>query len=148
MKKKIIVLKNLYEKLYCSFLKRGLKDLLKLNVDRSLVLINKNKKFLLKHLLINLFLILNIFVEAKKVRIRRKSFTVPFSIRFKRRLYLIIKWLVQAIKLNKKKDALFLKIESEILLIITKNINSKSLQIKKSNNTLLLSNRSNINYRW
>lgn len=148
MKKKIIILKSLYEKLYCSFLKKGLKDLLKLTIDKSFVNLNKNSKFLLKNLLIHLFSNLNIFVEAKKVRVRRKSFTVPFSIRFKRRLYLIIKWLIQAIKLNKKKESLFLKIQSEILLIVTKNMNSKSLQIKKSNNTLLLSNRSNINYRW
>jgi len=146
--KKNIILKTLYEKLYCSFLRKGLRDVLKLNVDNSFIYINKHKKFFFKNLLINIFLNLNIFVEAKKVRIRRKSFIVPFTIQLKRRLYLIIKWFIQSIKLNKKKESLFLKIQNEILLIVNKNVNSKSLQIKKLNNTQLLSNRSNINYRW
>ena len=62
-------------------------------------------------------------------------------------IYLMIKWLLQAIKNDNRKvpvsDKLFLEINQTI-----SSSSSKSLDIKNSNITQVLANRSNIHFRW
>jgi len=72
---------------------------------------------------------------------------VPFSIRLKRRSYLIIKWLMQAVKEDSRKISMPEKLSSEILDTIKKNP-SRSVKIRNFNISQALSNRSNIHYRW
>ena len=96
---------------------------------------------------LQLFLKLNSFVETKKVRIRRSTHLVPFAITLKRRSYLIIKWILLAVKEDIRKISITEKLASEIEQTIGKNA-SKSVKIRQSNIVSALSNRSNIHFRW
>jgi ribosomal protein S7 len=68
----------------------------------------------LQTLILKIFLKLNSFVEVKRVRVKRSSHLVPFSIRLKRRSYLIIKWLMQAVKEDTRKVSMSEKLFVEI----------------------------------
>ena len=99
-------------------------------------------------LLIKLFLKLNSFVETKKIRFKRSSHVVPFVITsFKRKSFLIIKWLMEVIEEDKRKVSLSSKLSKEILSVL-KNNSSKALSKKKLNIKNAISNRSNIHFRW
>jgi ribosomal protein S7 len=99
-------------------------------------------------LLIKLFLKLNSFVETKKIKFKRSSHVVPFVITsFKRKSFLIIKWLMEAVEEDKRKVSLSSKLSKEILSVL-KNNSSKALSKKKLNIKNAISNRSNIHFRW
>ena len=99
------------------------------------------------YILFKVFLKLNVFVEAKTVRVKRRSHIVPFSLGLKRRSYLIMKWLIKSIVENQKKINSSHKIAEEILCLIN-NAQSKAIKLRNLNNNLSLANRSNIHYRW
>jgi ribosomal protein S7 len=98
--------------------------------------------------LILLFRKLNCFVETRKILIKRRIHLVPFSIKIRRRLYLIVKWLIKAIDYNKKKLSTSDKLSNEILAVFKKLSGSKVLNFRKLNNQQSVSNRSNIHFRW
>jgi ribosomal protein S7 len=139
--------KNLYSNLLGFFIKKGKKLKSKKILDNAFFLVSKKTGFSFSYILFTIFLKLNIFVEAKKVKIKRRSHIVPFSISLKRRSYLVTKWLMQSILQNTYKKPTSLKLSEEILnLLIEKT--SKSLKMKTLNNSQALLNRSNIHYRW
>ena len=146
LKKKIFIL-NLYNKLLGFLIKKGKKNKAKFIIDKAFFLVSKKTGFSMSFLLLKLFSKLNVFVEAKTVRIRRRSHIVPFSIGLKRRSYLIIKWLIKSVSENNEKISMVKKIAKEIFLLI-KTKNAKSLRFRNLNNALALANRSNIHYRW
>ena len=74
----------------------------------------------------------NTFVEVKKIRIKRSTHIVPFPITFKRKSYLIIKWLIEAIKEDTRKISTSEKLSSELINVLKKS-SSKALQKKKLN---------------
>lgn len=139
--------KNLYLNLLGFFIKKGKKLKSKKILDNVFLLLSKKTGFSFSYILFSIFLKLNIFVEAKKVRIKRRSYIVPFSISLKRRSYLITKWLMQSILQNKSKISTDKKLYQEILELLTEKT-SKSLKMKALNNSQALDNRSNIHYRW
>jgi len=96
---------------------------------------------------LKIFLKLNTFVEIKKIRIRKSSYIVPFSINFKRRVYLITKWLLSSSKENNSSISFAEKLSLEIISIV-KNSSSNSLKKKNTNISLAFANRSNIHFRW
>ena len=98
-------------------------------------------------LMLKLFLNLNSFVEVKKVRVGRRSLLVPFSITLKRRSYLIVKWLMQAIKEDNKKTPLSTRLADEIISVLNGSL-SKSKKLRNLNISQAMANRSNIHYRW
>jgi len=138
---------NLYKNLVGFLIKSGKKSKAKSIVDGAFINVSKKTKRTLPFLLSNLFLKLNTFVEAKKVRVRRSSHVIPFSIGLKRRSYLIIKWLMKAVNENTARIAIADKLSEEVLLII-KNSNSKAFGFKKLNNNLAVINRSKMHFRW
>ena len=79
----MILRKNLYSKLLGFFIKKGKKVKSKKILDNAFFLVSKKTGFSFCYILYTLFLKLNIFVEAKKVRIKRRSVVVPFSISLK-----------------------------------------------------------------
>jgi small subunit ribosomal protein S7 len=109
--------------------------------------VSKSTGLSFNEILTKLYSKLNSFVEIKKIKVRRGFHLVPFPISHKRSTYLMIKWLLQAIKDDKRKipvsDKLFLEINQTI-----SSSSSKSLDIKNSNITQVLANRSNIHFRW
>ena len=143
----MILRKNLYSKLLGFFIKKGKKVKSKKILDNAVFLVYKKTGFSFCYILYTLFLKLNIFVEAKKVRIKRRSVVVPFSISLKRRSYLVTKWLMQSVLQNEGRILTEIKLFEEILKVLT-NSSSKSLKMKSLNNSQALANRSNIHYRW
>jgi len=143
----MILKKNLYSKLLGFFVKKGKKVKSKKILDNAFFSVSKKTGFSFCYILYTLFLKLNIFVEAKKVRIKRRSVVVPFSISLKRRSYLVTKWLMQSVLQNEGRILTEIKLFEEILKVLT-NSSSKSLKMKSLNNSQALANRSNIHYRW
>ena len=139
--------KNLYNKIINFFTKKGNKVKATNLVNSAFDKISKSTGLSFNEILTKLYLKLNSFVEIKKIKVRRGFHLVPFPISHKRSTYLIIKWLLQAIKDDKRKvpvsDKLFLEINQTI-----SSSSSKSLDIKNSNITQVLANRSNIHFRW
>jgi ribosomal protein S7 len=139
--------KNLYNKFLGFLIKKGNKISARSILNTSFLTVSKKTGLPLHILLLKIFLKLNSFVEVKKVRVQRSSHLVPFSIRLKRRSYLIIKWLMQAVKEDSRKISMSEKLSSEILDTIKKSP-SRSVKIRNFNISQALSNRSNIHYRW
>ena len=81
------------------------------------------------------------FVLEKKVHF------VPFPTTYKRRIYLVIKWIINATLEDKRKLNFSEKLSLEIFNLI-KNKSSKSLKIKRNNFSKALINRSNLHFRW
>jgi small subunit ribosomal protein S7 len=139
--------KNLYNKIINFFTKKGNKVKATNLVNSAFDKVSKSTGLSFNEILTKLYLKLNSFVEIKKIKVRRGFHLVPFPISHKRSTYLMIKWLLQAIKDDKRKvpvsDKLFLEINQTI-----SSSSSKSLDIKNSNITQVLANRSNIHFRW
>ena len=139
--------KNLYKKIINFFTKKGNKVKATKIVNEAFDKVSKETGLSFNSILSKLFSKLNSFVEVKKIRVRRGFHLVPFPISHKRSTYLIIKWLIQAIKEDKRKISFSDKLFSEINQTISSS-SSKSLEIKTSNISQVLSNRSNIHFRW
>ena len=138
---------NLYNKLLGFLIKRGKKNKAKQVLNKAFFLVSEKTGHSMSYILFKVFLKLNVFVEAKTVRVKRRSHIVPFSLGLKRRSYLIIKWLIKSILENEKKITSSHKIAEEILCLIN-NSQSKAIKLRNLNNNLSLANRSNIHYRW
>ena len=110
-------------------------------------MVSKRLKRSPKTLLLLLFSKLNVYVETKKVKIRNRSYTIPFSLASKRRSYLTLKWILTVIRENKKKTSFVRKLTAEIIQTLTTS-KSKTLTLKKINNNQAFLNRSNSHYRW
>jgi small subunit ribosomal protein S7 len=139
--------KNLYNKFLGFLIKKGNKISARNILNNAFLVVSKKTGLSLHILLLKIFLKLNTFVEVKRVRVQRSSHLVPFSIRLKRRSYLIIKWLMQAIKEDNRKISMSEKLAFEISNTIKKSP-SRSVKIRNLNISQALSNRSNIHYRW
>jgi ribosomal protein S7 len=116
-------------------------------INKSFYLISKKSKRFSTLLLITLFYKLNVFVEARNIKVRRRNYIIPFPINLGRRFYLIIKWLFKAINKNNKKIPISSKITKEFRLTL-KNLYSSARFSRKKNNKLLQKNRSNTHFRW
>lgn len=139
--------KTLYNKLLGFLTKKGNKIGAVKLINSAFLKVSTTTKLSMNKILLKLFLKLNSFVEVKKVRVKRSFHLVPFQITLKRRSYLIIKWLIQAIKTDTRNISFSDKLAFEIENTL-KTENSKSLNLKTLNTTLALANRSNIHYRW
>jgi small subunit ribosomal protein S7 len=140
-------IENLYNKFLGFLTKKGKKLCAERLLERALILVLKKVKRKKSIVFLRLFLKLNTFVEVKKVKIRNRSYIVPFSLSLKRRYYLVIKWLLLSIKENKEKISTSKKLASEVLTTLTKP-KSKTLILKRTNNKKAFFNRSNFHFRW
>jgi ribosomal protein S7 len=138
---------NLYKKVLGFLIKKGKVSAAKQILDNSILLASKHTGIPMEMVLLKVFLKLNIFVEVKRIKIRRRTFFVPFPITIKRRTYLILKWVLESSSRDKHKQSLEIGFSKEIIQILTNN-SSKSLKSKSDNLALALSNRSNAHYRW
>ena len=139
--------KTLYKNFLGFLVKKGNFLSAKKILDKTFLEVSKKTGLSMELALFNLFLTLNSFVEVKKVRIRRRSFIVPFPISLKRRSYLVVKWLMNAVKDDSKRDSLSNKLSHEIINVI-KGSATRSKKLKSSNISSAMANRSNIHYRW
>lgn len=139
--------KTLYMKFLGFLVKKGNLISAKKILDKTFFFVSKKTGYSTEVSLLNLFRILNSYVEIKKVRIRRRSFLVPCSININRRSYLIVRWLIQAVHEDLRKDSFANKLSLEIINVL-KGISTRSKKLKISNISQSISNRSNIHYRW
>jgi ribosomal protein S7 len=85
-------------------------------------------------------------LELRKIKIRRNVHLVPFPTTINRRRFLLSKQLVSGVKINKKKINTSKKLAEQLISFLIKrgyNYNKKKLLIKQ-----IVTNRSNIHYRW
>jgi ribosomal protein S7 len=143
MKKKI----QLYNKFVGFITKKGKKPKAKVIFDSALFNVTQKLKIPLNKLLLKIFLKLNSYIEIKTIKIRKKVHFVPVPTTYKRRIYLVIKWIINATSEDKRKLNFSKKLSLEILNLI-KNKTSKALKIKKNNFAKALINRSNLHFRW
>lgn len=139
---------NLYTKLLGFLTKKGNKLKSKVIIDTVFLNLSKLTKRSTSFLLYLLFQRLNIFVESKIIRIKRRTHIVPFSVSLKRRSYLVAKWIVLALVENNKKVSVVEKIQEEIVEILKGSNLSKALKLRLNNNKQALANRANMHYRW
>jgi small subunit ribosomal protein S7 len=144
MKKKSF---HLYDKFVGFITKNGKKPKAKVIFDSALFNVTQKLKIPLNKLLLKIFLKLNSYIEIKTIKIRKKIHFVPFPTTYKRRIYLVIKWIINATLEDKRKLKFSEKLSLEIFNLI-KNKSSKSLKIKKNNFSKALINRSNLHFRW
>ncbi len=140
--------KTLYTKLVRFLIKNGNKKKAKQIIDTAFLRVSYKTNQSLVYILLKVFSTLNSFVEARTFKMKKRSFVVPFSLTFGRRIYLIAKWLVTAAILTKKRTSLSSRLTSEILLILKKHPSSKALQLKSLNTKKANANRSNLHFRW
>jgi ribosomal protein S7 len=138
---------SLYDKFWGFLVKKGNKSKAKKILDYAFLEVNRKTSYSREKSLVKLFVKLNSFVEVRKVRIRRKFVLVPFPIRLKRRSYLVVKWVMQSVRRGNKKNSLSKRLTQELLNILTKS-KSKSRNLRKSNFSKALANKSNTHYRW
>ena len=144
MKKKNL---HLYNKFVGFITKNGKKPKAKVIFDSALFNVTQKLKIPLNRLLLKIFLKLNSYIEIKTIKIRKKVHFVPFPTTYKRRIYLVIKWIINATLEDKRKLNFSEKLSLEIFNLI-KNKSSKSLKIKRNNFSKALINRSNLHFRW
>lgn len=146
--KALVYLKNsLYQKLLGLIIKKGKKTKAKGLLVRACKKLIIKTNYSLSYIFLKIFSKLNSIVEVKTVSVKRSQHIVPFSINLKRRVYLIIKWLLLAVLENTKKISLSDKIYEEMLNIVT-NMPSKAIKLKTENFQRAYANRSNIHFRW
>lgn len=138
---------SFYSKFLGFLIKKGGKLKGKKILDETFLSVTTKTKHSKQVALMMLFRSLNSFVEVKKVRVRRRFVLVPFPISLKRRSYLIVKWIMQSIKKDKKRNSFSNKLAREITSIL-KNVSSKTKKLRRLNFSQALANRSNIHFRW
>ena len=149
MLKKEKVFKNLlYVKFLGVLMKKGKKTKAKKILDFVLLKVSKEVKIPVNLILYKIFFNLNTFVEIRRVRSRRSSHFVPFNISFSRRLHLVLKWILMAVRSDKRRVGLVNKLSVEIFRIVTNLPSSQSLKLKGLNNSQAFANKANIHFRW
>ena len=138
---------HLYNKFVGFITKNGKKPKAKFIFDSALFSVTQKLKLPLNKLLLKIFLKLNSYIEIKTIKIRKTAHLVPFPTNYKRRIYLVIKWIVTAALEDKRKLNFSKKLSLEIFNLI-KNKSSKALKIKKKNFSQALINKSNLHFRW
>jgi len=139
--------KSIYTNFLGFLTKDGKKKKAKLILDTAFLKVSRELKIPTHLILIKIFVKLNCFVETKRIRIKRSTHIVPFSITFKRKAYLVIKWIMESVYEDERKLSTSEKLHFELLSIL-KNKSCKTISKKDLNLSQALNNRSNIHYRW
>jgi len=138
---------GLYEKLVGLIQKKGLKSKANQILNKTLILISKELKISVKNILLSIFNKLKTSVETRTVDVRRRLHEVPSPVNFKRKMFLIAKWLLKSVFKDKKKRSIILKLKYHITKVLQSN-NSLPYKTKKYYINKAIENRSNFHYRW
>jgi ribosomal protein S7 len=140
--------KTLYNSFVNSFILKGKKKIAKNIIDGTLLSLSKSTGISLVKLLFNIYLKLDYFIEIKQVKIKRRTYTIPFSISYSRRIYLIIKKIKSATESTKRKTSFSENLKVELYNILKLSNNSKALKLLRNNQAQSKTSRSNIHFRW
>lgn len=145
LKKKDFI--NLYSQFISLVFKQGKKSLWEKSLATLFFILKKKINYSKNFILLKLFLRLHTKVEIRIVKSRKRINLIPFFIKFKRRCFLSLKWLLEASKKNKQKKCLKQNLLLEVLLILQKK-SCVSLNLLEENNLLSYKNRANMHFRW
>jgi ribosomal protein S7 len=141
-------LKNsVYGKFVGILMKKGKKLQSKRILDGAFQQVGLRLGISVESIIMQLLLKLNTFVELRKIRFRRSSHDVPFAVDSNRGLYLVVRWLLESVKEDKRHLSTKEKLVFEILNTLTTS-NSKTLRKKESNFLSSIKSRSNSHFRW
>lgn len=152
--KKLTTINSFYKKFVGLCIKKGEKTkALKFvqetlqNVSREL---NISTNFILLKLLNRLKMSLELKTVRKKVRKTKKKIfhIVPYPIRKKRELFLIIKLILKSIDKKDVKKSSTQKLTQELITLFKAKKKSAAFKIKRSTIQAALKNRSNKHFRW
>ena len=138
---------KLYQKLIGLFIKNGYKFKALKIVEGALKLTSSYLNLSVNSILLKVFNKLKTSVESKKIRVRRSFHFVPFPVNFKRKIYLIAKWILVGVEKQKIKKSTDFKLYSELVKII-RTKHSISYKSKRYNIYKSLQNKSNLHFRW
>jgi len=144
---KISFKSHLYNKFLGFLNKKGGKIKAKKILSESFLILSKRTGLSVRLILLKIFLKLNTFVEVKRIRVRKRVTLVPFYIKYNRRLYLVVKWIMMAVKEDTRRIPIINKFSNEVLQLLS-NKSSKALKFKENNVSQVLLNRSNMHFRW
>jgi hypothetical protein len=115
----------------------------------ALIFSNLSLKFHYSRSLILAKIFIRLFtrVELKKVKSRKRITYIPFFIKFKRSVFLALKWIFLGAFCNMMKVSFQNKLYIEIVQILSLR-SCFSLKKLEENNINSFNNRSNIHYRW
>jgi len=138
---------DLYRKLIGLIQKKGNKAKATKILDSALFLVRKELKVPNKQILLRLFNKLKISVEPRVIKVRRRLHDVPFPVKYERKTFLIVKWLLKSVSKDKRKQSIVLKLKRHIIKVIT-GPNSLPYKTKRYFIHKTIENRSNFHYRW
>lgn len=139
--------KTFYTVLLGMLTKRGNSSKAKKLLNDTFHLASSVLKVPVDSLFLKIILNLNCFVEVKRLRSKRSNHLVPFTVTYKRKLYLISRWLLDSASTDTRRVCLSEKLSKEIIdLVSGKNV--KSFSYRKQNFNAAVDNKSNIHYRW
>jgi len=95
----------------------------------------------------DVFLNLRPFIEIRKVRVRRTTYMVPFPTNLQRQHYLVSQWILDTLRLDKRKINVNKKFREEIIKILL-NQESVTLEKKKDLYKKAEKSRSFAHFRW
>ena len=146
--KKTLKKQTLYYNFVNSFINCGNRRVARSIIDTLFLLLSQNLSLPVNILIVRVYLGLNSFIEVKSVKIKRRTYNIPFSMNFDRRLYLILKWIKNAILCDKRRLPTVKKLYLELISLLSFNNISKSLKLKENNRLQAISNRANLHFRW
>lgn len=140
--------KTLYNSFINNFILKGKKKTAKSIIDNTFLNLSIGSNLTLVQLIFKVYFNLDYFIEIKQVKIKRRTYTIPFSINYNRRIYLIIKKIKNATNSDKRKISFSEKLKFELYSILNLANASKAIKMAKTNQSMVRSSRSNIHFRW
>jgi len=138
---------DFYNKLTGYLIKKGKKKSIQKTLNKSFFSLCKIFNYKPSFLLLKIFLLLETYIEAKTFKKRRKILVIPFPLKTRRRLHLVLKWYISSIFNCTSKTSLFNKIVKVTSSILLKK-RSKAFALQKTNYKLSVFNRANMHFRW
>lgn len=142
------VKKNIYTSFVNSFISKGKTFLAKKIVNDSFQSLSKIMGVTSISLLISIYNRLDASVEIKRVKIKRRTYTIPFTVNYSRRIYLIIKKIKDAVRSDNRKINTTEKLKIELHSLFNTSQQSRAIKSLKQNQTQIRTSRSNIHFRW
>lgn len=138
---------NLYSVFLGYLLKRGKKVKANKILENAFVEVYKKTNLPLNYIFKKMLSKIGNVIELKTIKVRKNAYIVPFSIKSRRRNYVVVKKIMTTIHEDKSKLPFHIKLSNEILNILSdrpcKTLTKNKEAVKQS-----ISNRSNIHYRW
>ena len=154
LNKKEIIANSFYKKFVGLCIKKGAKTKALKFVQETLNTVSQelglSTNFILLKLLSRLKMSLELKTVRKKVRKTKKKVfhIVPYPIRKKRELFLIIKLILKSITKKNTKKSSTEKLSHELITLLKAKKKSEAFKIKRSIIQAALKNRSNKHFRW